>query len=334
MTQILRQSTEVIVRIGPAVAVADGFTPVTTLDLSTADEAELLKANTATTTDISAATLAAITGCDGWYGLTLTTSLTDTVGCLDVMVNDDSLMLPIFARFQVIEEAAYDAMFAASAAPATAAGVSAVETDTQDIQSRLPAALVNSRMDSTVDGTGLEAAAAAVIADAVWDEDATGHQTTGTFGQAIGDPVADTNTIYGAVVTGAAGATVAADIIAVKAETANILDDTDDIGVAGAGLTEAGGTGDQFTAIVWNAAWDAEVQSEVTDALSAALTEAYASLGATASVAQLLYEIRALLAEKAVSSTTLTTKKLDGLTTAATYTLDDDTAPSSITRAS
>lgn len=77
----------------------------------------------------------------------------------------------------------------------------------------------------------------AEIADAVWDEDATGHQTGGTFGQAIGDPAADTNTIYGAVVTGAAGATVAADIIAIKAETASILTDTAEIGAAGAGLT-------------------------------------------------------------------------------------------------
>jgi len=78
---------------------------------------------------------------------------------------------------------------------------------------------------------------AAVNAAATWDLDATAHQTQGTFGQAIGDPVADANTIYGAVVTGAAGATVAADIIAMKVDTAAILDDTDDIGVAGAGLT-------------------------------------------------------------------------------------------------
>jgi hypothetical protein len=34
-------------------------------------------------------------------------------------------------------------------------------------------------------------------------------------------------------------------------------------------LTEAGGTGDHLAAIPWNAAWDAEVQSEVTDALNA-----------------------------------------------------------------
>lgn len=121
-----------------------------------------------------------------------------------------------------------------------------------------------------------------------------------------------------------AGASTAADIAAVKAQTAAIETDTAEIGAAGAGLT----------AVPWNASWDAEVQSEVTDALSTALTEAYATLGSTASVAQLLYEIRALLAEKAVSGTTLTAKKLDGSTTAATYTLNDATNPTAITRAS
>lgn len=47
------------------------------------------------------------------------------------------------------------------------------------------------------------------------------------------------------------------DIIDTTADA--ILADTDDIGVAGAGLT----------AIPWNSAWDAEVQSEATDALNA-----------------------------------------------------------------
>lgn len=75
----------------------------------------------------------------------------------------------------------------------------------------------------------LAADAIAEIAAAVWDRDATGHQTQGTFGQAIGDPVADTNTIYKAVVTDAAGANVAADIVAVKAETATILADTNEL---------------------------------------------------------------------------------------------------------
>ena len=73
-----------------------------------------------------------------------------------------------------------------------------------------------------VDADALAADAVAEIADGVWDEDATGHQTLGTYGQAIGDPVADTNTIYGAVVTGAAGATIAADIVVVQADTDDI----------------------------------------------------------------------------------------------------------------
>lgn len=51
-----------------------------------------------------------------------------------------------------------------------------------------------------------------------------------------------------------AGASISADIAAIEAQT-------DDIGAAGAGLT----------AVPWNSAWDAEVQSEVADALDAAV---------------------------------------------------------------
>ncbi len=106
------------------------------------------------------------------------------------------------------------------------------------------------------------------------------------------------------------------------------------IGAAGIGLTEAGGTGDQFTAVPWNAAWDAEVQSEVDDALKAALTEGYRTLNGTGSVAQLLYEISAHLGRAAITSTTKTLYKVDGTTPAKTSTLNSATAPTSITEAS
>lgn len=66
-----------------------------------------------------------------------------------------------------------------------------------------------------IDADALAADAGTEIAAAVWDMDATAHQTQGTFGQAIGDPVADTNTIYNAVVTDAAGATVGVDTTAI-----------------------------------------------------------------------------------------------------------------------
>lgn len=70
---------------------------------------------------------------------------------------------------------------------------------------------------------------ASTVAAAVWDMDATAHQTQGTFGQAIGDPVADTNTIFKAVVTDATGATVGIDAAA-------ILDDTGTSGVVVASI--------------------------------------------------------------------------------------------------
>ena len=64
-----------------------------------------------------------------------------------------------------------------------------------------------------------------------------------------------------------------------------------------------------------------------------ALTESYAAEGAAATPAELLYLAQAMDGEKAISSTTVTLKKLDQSTTAATYTLDSSTSPTSITRA-
>ena len=102
-----------------------------------------------------------------------------------------------------------------------------------------------------------------IAAADVWAVDATGQQTQGTFGQAIGDPGATAKSLWQAAISDAAGVSVSADVIAVKAETANILTDTAEIGAAGAGLS----------ALPWNAAWDAEVESEVNDALDTAIAE-------------------------------------------------------------
>lgn len=210
--------------------------------------------------------------------------------------------------------------------PTTAQNLSATNIDVDQVIASVSGA-VGSVAANGLSASSLAADAAAEIADAVWDEDATGHQTQGTFGQAIGDPAADTDTIY-SLVTGIqtdtddiqtrlpaalvggrmdsnagaisgdataadnaeaffdgtgyagtnnviptvttltghtpqtgdsfarlgapAGASVSADIAAIEGQT-------DDIGVAGAGLTN----------VPWNASWDAEVQSEVQDAIEA-----------------------------------------------------------------
>lgn len=66
---------------------------------------------------------------------------------------------------------------------------------------------------------------------------------------------------------------------------------------------------------------------------TSSLSESYASAGAGFTLAQALYGLHALLGEKAIVGTTMTTKRRDGSTTANTFTLDDDTSPTSITQA-
>jgi len=220
---------------------------------------------------------------------------------------------------------------------ATSAALATVQSDTDDIQTRLPAALVGGRMDSSVGAVAANAITAAGIATGAIDADAlaqdaaekiikaasgtadSGSTTTivdaerteadtdywagsivvMTSGPAVGqarrisafDPATDTLTVASAftqaVAAGhtyiilrsaaleapGAGATdwsagernqirdaLGVDgtkVAATGGQLQTIGGQTDDIGVAGAGLT----------AVPWNAAWDAQVESEVDDAL-------------------------------------------------------------------
>jgi hypothetical protein len=72
------------------------------------------------------------------------------------------------AAYDPPTNAEFEARTLVAASYATAAGVSAVETDTQDIQSRLPAALVGGRIDVHVGAMGTNTVTAAALAtDAV-----------------------------------------------------------------------------------------------------------------------------------------------------------------------
>jgi hypothetical protein len=120
----------------------------------------------------------------------------------------------------------------------------------------------------------------AEAADAVWNEVISGHQTDSTFGKAFDGAVTDpgvwiadsgegtlftpTATFADATWDELQSAHVGAGSFGeIATEIAAILVDTAVIGAAGAGLT----------AVPWNADWDAEVQSEVEDALTAARAE-------------------------------------------------------------
>ena len=203
-------------------------------------------------------------------------------------------------------------------------------------------------------GGGGGGASASDIADAVWDEAVSAHSSAGTFGKYLADILADTGEIgaAGAGLTAvpwnsswdtevqsactdalnafdpptkaemdAAHSTTDALITTVDTVVDEILLDTAQIGTAGAGLT----------AVPWNSAWDAEVQSECADALTAhwgaTLTESYASDNAAATPAQLLHMIYCAVSQFSISGTTITGYQIDGSTTAMTWTLDDASNP-------
>lgn len=114
-------------------------------------------------------------------------------------------------------------------------------------------------------------------------------------------------------------------------------------------LAEAGGTGDQLTALgtaaelakvpksdgtaSWNATALAAIEGEVDDALESTVADSIPSDGTRPSVKQALYMLTQFMLERSVSTTTVTVNKVDGSTALFTLTLDDDTTPTSITRA-
>ncbi|MEY3253163.1 MAG: hypothetical protein RL227_2136, partial [Pseudomonadota bacterium] len=107
---LLKQSTAATLRVGPFMDATDAVTPETGITLGAADQAELLKA-TGATVSIASNTWAAITGCDGYYDLSLTTTDTNTLGMLTVVVQDASVCIPAPAvRAMVLPAQVYDSL--------------------------------------------------------------------------------------------------------------------------------------------------------------------------------------------------------------------------------
>lgn len=219
--QEVQANTAIKVKVGPFVDVGDGFTPETGITLGAADEAELFKHDAAAVTDISGNTWAAIGSCDGWYNLTLSTTDTNTEGLLDVIVQDDSVCLPVHCRFMVLAQAAWISKYTAK------------DTGYMDVDAKAISASTAAADNVEANIGNLDAATSAVIADT---EDL--QTQVGTAGAGLTD--------LGGMSTG------------MKAEVESEVDDA-----------VGGGTGTALTAIPWNSNWDAEVQSECADALTA-----------------------------------------------------------------
>lgn len=192
---------------------------------------------------------------------------------------------------------------------------------------------------------------------------ATGAITSAKFAAGAIDAAAIAN---GAIDAATFAADVDAEILSYLVDDATRIDASalntaaTAVGSNGSGLTEAGGTGDQFTAIPnvginWSnitnptatvnlsgttiktatdIAADIAALPTVSSIWTTALTEAYPTDGSTGTGAQLLYLLLSVCSQFDITSTTLTARKLDGTTQAATYLLDSAVSPTSRVRAS
>src|SRR5262249_44390285 len=154
------------------------------------------------------------------------------------------------------------------------------------------------------------------IVDYVWDEATSGHTTAGTTGKLILD-------IAGYIDT---------EVAAIKAQTdkltfdgsnnlyANVQAMANNVITAAVIAADAIGAS-ELAADVVNDIW-----------MGTTLTESYSADGAAFTPAQALYQIWSALAEFAITSTTISCKKLDGSTQSMAFTLDSASAPTSRTR--
>ncbi len=131
--QFLRADTAVKVVVGPFVLPGDAVTPVIDFTVSSAAEAELMKHDAAAPTDLSNNLLAHLAALEGYYNLSLTTGNVDTEGMLSTFFSDAALILPVRNDFMVMNQNAFDALYAAS-------GTDLLEIDVQEIDGAAAAA--------------------------------------------------------------------------------------------------------------------------------------------------------------------------------------------------
>ena len=298
----LKQSTAYTFRLGPFVDDTDGKTAETGLTISQAD-VRLSKngGNFAQKNESSSSSHDEI----GYYICVLDTTDTNTCGELLVAVHESGA-LPVFKNFYVLEEVIYDSLFAASAAAFDANQ----RVDVAQIEGSDATDQINAACDAAIVTYGLDHLVSASVA---------------------GSDIVDNS------------------IIAKLVSKESTADWDDFVNTTDSLQAQRDYTGTGYSAIPWNSSWDAEVQSECTDALNAydpptkaemdamwttAMVESYASDGSAMTPAQALYMILCAVSEFSISSTTITGKKLDGSTTAMTWTINSASSPTSRTRAS
>jgi hypothetical protein len=251
----LRQSTAVDLGIGPFID-DDGITPATGLSITQAEVR--LKKNNGAWAQVNDSTTATHEE-EGWYEKEFDATDTNTVGILIVAVYISG-SLAWWQRYQVVEEAIYDALFAASATgalPVSTGGIAAAAFAAGAIDA---AAIADNAIDAGAIASNAITAAklaadcitAAKIADGAID--------AATF-------AADVDAEFLSYIVDDATRIDASSLNVLSVDYGNAELTTDITGNLNGGVSNIGGL--DLTNIPWNAAWDAEVQSEATDALNA-----------------------------------------------------------------
>src|SRR3990167_5881795 len=192
----LKQSTAVTVKIGPFVDSTDGNTQETALTISQAD-IRLSKNGGAfaQSNNIAGATHDA----NGWYGVPLDTTDTNTLGTLTVFVHETGA-LAVWRDFMIVPTNVWDSLF----------GADALQVHANEITAGLITAAAIAT--GAIDADALATDAVAEIADGVWDEPKAGHVGVTTFGDLATDldtVVVDVAGLDGAAMRGTDSAALA-----------------------------------------------------------------------------------------------------------------------------
>lgn len=172
-----------------------------------------------------------------------------------------------------------------------------------------------------VNGTG----SAYVIGPKTTDTAASGETAIGGQGGFIAVRNGDVVKVY---VDGLAGDTSTPDTIVRWFELAALRPATADrtLNVDSSGYVVSASLGTQAKS---------DVNAEVVDVIRTdTIPDIYATDGAQPTITQAILEIHQFLFERSVSATTVTVRKPDGSTVAMTFTLNDASSPSAITRSS
>lgn len=300
----LRQSTSQIIRFGPFLDSTDGVTPETALTIAQADM-QLSKDGALFAQKNAAGNATHDT--DGWYSTTLDATDTATNGELLMQVNVSGA-LPVWARYYVVPAATYDAL--------TTNGlnnVAATDIVSAGAITTLSGAVVNvDTVDVCTTNTDMRGTDSALLAASYTAPD---NATISTINTKIDDvpTVAEFN----------ARTLPSASYFDFTTDQVIVATNNDKTGYTVSSVTDKAG----YSIAGSITTLDGLNNISVSDVLTTQMTESYAADGVAPSLSQAVFLTMQSLNDFSYSGVTQTVKRIDGTTTAATFTLDSSTDP-------